>query len=405
MDKKGFAMVINLIILVVLAILASSLLLRGVVGNVRTESYMNQTRAFWIADAGVSKAVYELNNGGSWSGWTISGDDASLQGSLGSAGDYDITVRDYSGNTVVIESTGYYPNRTDANALVRKVEMMASKDSTSLFEYAAFAEGALSMSGQAYTDSYDSSLGVYGGSNVGSEGDVGTNTAFSGSGKAYVDGDVNIPVGETVPDSKYYSGSVVEEDKDSLTEVTVPATLLSLSNGGSISNTTTLTPGDYQYWMINLSSKKTVTLVGPINLYLTGTTAISISGQAKIYIDPSSSGPVNIYFDGDISLSGQGITNGTSTPSNLILYGTGTSQEVTLSGQGDFYGGIYAPNSELVLSGQGGLYGGFVGDTVTISGQGGVHYDTQLGEDTSSGSSEFTIDSWRDLQNPYPVYQ
>ncbi|MFH1062902.1 MAG: collagen-binding domain-containing protein [Candidatus Omnitrophota bacterium] len=185
----------------------------------------------------------------------------------------------------------------------------------------------------------------------------------------------------------------------------MPTSLTTLTNLGSISSTTTLSPGDYQYWMINLSGQKTVTLTGPINLYLTGTTAISISGQAQVYIDPASAGPVNIYFDGDVSLTGQGITNATSVPSNLIMYGTGVAQDIKLAGQGDFYGAIYAPDSDLKLTGQGALYGAFVGNTVTISGQGGIHYDAQLGSAGASAATSYSITSWSDTQNAFGVFQ
>ncbi|MBU1044160.1 MAG: hypothetical protein KJ915_07165 [Candidatus Omnitrophica bacterium] len=404
MNKKGFAMALNLVIIVVLTILASALLLRGAVASKRTEGFVDQTRAFWMAESGVAKAVYALNNG-SWAGWTAQGNNRILQGSLGTAGDYDITVYNYLSANARIESTGFFPSRIAASPITRKVEVLVSKANNSLFKYAAFAEGTLSLSGQGSTDSYDSSLGAYGGANIGSDGDVGSNTEFSGSGQAYVDGDINIPVGETAPAANYYSGTVIEEDKPTLTTVSVPANLTTLTNLGSISSTTTLNPGDYQYWMINVASHTTVTLVGPINLYLTGTTAIKVAGQAEIYIDPASAGPVNIYFDGDVSLTGQGITNGTSVPANLILYGTGTTQDIKLSGQGDFYGGIYAPNSDLKLTGQGSLLGAFVGNTVTISGQGGIHYDTQLGSAGASAVNTYSITSWSDTQNSFGIFQ
>ena len=405
MNQKGFAMAINLIIIIVLTIFATALLLRGTVANKRTEGFVDQTRAFWVAESGIAKAVYALNNA-SWTGWTANGNDMALQGSLGSAGDYDITAYDYLSSNVRIEATGYFPSRTAANPISRKIEVLVSKANNSLFKYAAFAEGTMTISGQGSTDSYDSSLGAYGGANIGTEGDVGSNTSFSPSGgNAYVDGDINIPVGETVPDAKFYSGIVIEEDKPALTAVTVPPVLTALPNLGSLSSTITLTSGDYQYWMINLSSKKTVTLVGPINLYLTGTTAIKIAGQAKIYVDPASTGPVNIYFDGDVSLSGQGITNATGVPSNMILYGTGTAQDISLSGQNDFHGAIYAPESDLKLTGQGALFGAFVGDTVTISGQGGVHYDSQLGSLGAAASNAYSITSWSDTQNSFGIFQ
>ncbi len=405
MNNKGIAAILGFVVILVLAILASVMLMRGVGGSRRTEIYVDESRAFWVAEAGIAKALWEINNGGgAWTGWTTSGNDKTLQASVGTAGDYDITVYNYANPPFRIEVTGYYPTRASADAIIRSFEIIAAESPVFLFKYAAYSQDELTISGQGFTDSYDSSLGVYGGANVGTDGDIGSGTLVDASGQAFVDGDIIIPEGATSPDSKYYSGTVEEEDNPPLEPVTVPANLAALPNGGSISSTTTLPPGDYQYWMFNLSSKTTLTITGPANIYLTGDTSISVSGQAEVIIDSASTGPVNIYFDGDVSLSGQGIANETSLPSNLIMYGTSTSsQTIDLSGQADFYGAIYAPTSEMSLTGQGGLYGSFIGDEVTISGQGGVHYDAALGSTAASGVSSYSITSFKDAQTPYSL--
>ncbi len=68
-----------------------------------------------------------------------------------------------------------------------------------------------------------------------------------------------------------------------------------------------------------------------------------------------------------------------------------------------FAGAFYAPNSEMNLTGQGALFGAFVGNEVTISGQGGVHYDTQLGSVGSSAISSYDLTAFRDTQSPYSL--
>ena len=50
----------------------------------------------------------------------------------------------------------------------------------SLFTYAAFAQGSLVINNNALIDSYDSSLGLYGGANKFSNGDVGSNGTTAG---------------------------------------------------------------------------------------------------------------------------------------------------------------------------------------------------------------------------------
>lgn len=406
-DEKGIATVLGFIVIMVLSILASSMLVRGVSSSRRTESYIDQNRAFWVAEAGLSYAIWELENGaGAWSGWTTNGNDKYIEDSIGSSGDYDITVNDYLSSPLVIEVTGYYPNRASASAIVRSLEFVAEKNTTSLFEYAAYSESELTIGGQGYTDSYDSSQGAYGGANVGSSGDVGSGVEVDASGQASVDGDIVIPVGADHPDAKYYTGSVTEQDNPELESVSVPASLTALPNGGSISSTTSLPSGDYQYWMINLSSSKTLTVTGPANIYLTGSTSISVTANASIVVDAASTGPVNVYFDGDVKLAGQGVTNETNIPANLIMYGTNSnSQTVNITGANDFHGAIYAPTATLNLSGQGGLFGSFIGDEVNITGQGGVHFDTDLANASGAGVITYAINAFKDSRTPYNLSQ
>jgi hypothetical protein len=404
-NKKGIATVLGFVVILILAVLASTMLMRGVSGSRRTEIYVDQTRAYWLAEAGIERALWELNNGaGAWTGWKTDGSDKILQGSVGTSGDYDITVYDYLTPPLRIEVTGFFPDRFDPTAITRSLEIIADESVFSLFEYAAYSQDKLTLGGQAYTDSYDSALGAYGGANVGAEGDVGSGVEVEASGNVYVDGDVVVPEGGAAPDEKYYSGTVNEEDNPPLTSVTVPANLVALPSGGSISTTTTLGPGDYQYWMINLSSKSTLTITGPANIYLTGATSINVSGMGDIVVDAASTGPVNIYFDGDVNLSGQAIVNQTALPSNLIMYGTNPIvQTVNLAGQTDFHGAVYAPNATLNLTGQGGMFGSFVGDEVNISGQGGIHYDVSLGKAGGTGVIIYIITSIRDIQSPYSL--
>ncbi|MFH2137484.1 MAG: collagen-binding domain-containing protein [Candidatus Omnitrophota bacterium] len=403
MNQKGVALISVFMVIVVMAILGASLLGRGAVEAVSMQSFSNDVHAFWLAEAGLQRAVWELNNGGgTWAGWATAGSTKTLSTSWGSSGEFDIIVDGYSGLSPVVTVTGYYPSKTSARLSIRSVQAEAQK-SGSIFRYAAFSNGELTMSGQAYTDGYDSSQGAYGGTNISSDGDAGTNDDINIGGNAYIDGDASTGPSGSFSDPTYVSGNIEHDNNETLPVVTVPAYLTALADGGGISGSTTLASGNYKFWYINLSSKSVVNITGPADIYLTGSTSISVSGQAAIEIDAASTGPVNIYFDGDVSLTGQGITNTTGTPSNLFLYGTGASQEVKLAGQGDFYGAIYAPTAALKLTGQGSLFGSFIGEEVTISGQGGVHYDTQLGN-LGAASSPFTVSSWKDLSEPYPLY-
>lgn len=401
--EKGMALVLSLVVIIVLTILGTALLLRSVTASKNTEIFLNSTRAFWLAEAGVQRVLWELNSG-YWSGWTTSGNNASLQTNWGTSGDYDVTVFDYAGSNPRVEVTGYFPSRTAAQPILRRVSAVLGKSGT-VFNYAAFGGTSIKLKGKGTTDSYDSSQGPYGDPNVGSEGDVGTNgdVGISG-GNAYVDGDASTGPDGTFDDETKVSGDITHENNEVMPPVSVPSYLSSLGTSGGINSTVTIPSGNYKYSSVNLSSTDVVTIVGPAEIYLTGSTSITVTGQAEVVVDAASTGPVTIYFDGDVNLAGQGITNETQTPSELILYGTsGNSQDINITGQTDFYGAFYAPDAEMKLSGDGALYGSFIGDEVEVSGQGGVHYDEQLSQ-TSSAVSLFSVESWQDNQNPFSVY-
>ena len=115
-NNKGIATILGFVVILVLSILASAMLMRGVGGSRRTEIYVDENRAFWAAESGIAEAIWELDNGGgAWTGWTTAGNNKTLQGSLGTAGDYDITVYDFADSTHRIETTGFFPDRAAAD--------------------------------------------------------------------------------------------------------------------------------------------------------------------------------------------------------------------------------------------------------------------------------------------------
>ncbi|MFH1451532.1 MAG: hypothetical protein ABII75_05175 [Candidatus Omnitrophota bacterium] len=393
-NKKGIMLVMALIVIVLLTILSTSILMRSITETKSAAVFADAKRAFWLAESGIQRGIYELNYNGAWTG--------TLQASLTDGSDYEISLTSLSGSKYQITSTGYFPNKAAVNAVARTVTAILSKNFS--FDYATYAGADLSLAGNAVTDSYSSSEGAYGTGSVNTNGDVGTNGDISGSGSNYqVNGDAVIGTDGEFDESDHVSGDIVPQPEINLITPIVPAALTALSSSGSISSTTTLSSGDYKYLNINLSSSDTLTIVGPTNLYLTGSTSISTSGTSSIVIDPASSGAVNIYFDGDVTLSGQGITNATNTPSNLILLGTNSSeQDFSVSGQADFCGAVYAPTADMSISGQGTLCGSFIGNDVSLSGNAAIHYDEDL-EDMELDLGSYQVESWKDSQSPYAV--
>ncbi|MBU1149493.1 MAG: hypothetical protein KJ800_00905, partial [Proteobacteria bacterium] len=154
-------------------------------------------------------------------------------------------------------------------------------------------------------------------------------------------------------------------------------------------NSKTLNSGTYRLPSISIRGNAIGNISGDVTLYVTGNT--SISGNGRLNILPG--GSLTIYVSGTVSISGNGITNSTALPENLIIYGTSTCTNVRISGNGNIYGAIHAPAAGVSVTGNGDIYGSIIGSTMTISGNGNIHYDEAL--QNVGTSSDLKLLSWK----------
>ncbi|MBN2830870.1 MAG: hypothetical protein JXL82_01135 [Candidatus Omnitrophica bacterium] len=272
---------------------------------------------------------------------------------------------------------------------------------SALFNSAAFGKSRVSLTGNAKTDSYNSTIGPYGGANRGSKGDVITNGDTIGTitltGSSTINGNADTAPGGTVslgPASRV-TGSITHANADVPGQVSVPTGLSGLTSGTSInlsgSNNQSLPGGNYRMPSINISGNAQLTLSGDVNIYLTGTSALNITGSGRLVV----SGNAKVYIDGSANISGAGVVNNTQLPKNFMLYGTFTSSNIQVSGSGVFYGGIYAPDTAVSVTGNGGLYGAVVGDTITVTGSSSIHFDEAF--DVAGSAGGYSFESWQEI--------
>lgn len=395
--NKGMALITVLITTFLLFALVGAFLSLAMHARILHERHYENMIALGLAEAGVDYAIWEIKYGGAdFTGWneTPSGSDIyrtskpDFSDAAGyEYGDINITV-DHSAEPNVITAEGTF-NSLSGPALSRTVRVLVRKHK--LFgKYGVLTVERITMTGNAGTDSYDSSKGDYGASydgkiNIAQNGSILTNgtgdPATSLTGNATVKGDADTGPEGTI--AKTGNASITGTESHNADEEMPPAELpqlswvycgpLSLSGNNSLTRTT----NNYQYDSINLSGNSKLTLSGEINIYVTG--GIQTSGNSQIIIEPSSK--VSAYFDGNVSVSGNGVWNKTQDPSELSFFGRPTSTSVSLSGNSDFYGTVYAPSADLNISGNGCIYGAVGGDTLTLTGNAKVHSDEQLKND------------------------
>ena len=109
---------------------------------------------------------------------------------------------------------------------------------------------------------------------------------------------------------------------------------------------------------------------------------------------------LNLYTAGSISIAGNGITNSTGVPSKTTIWGTaatGTTQTVSLAGNGSFTGTLYAPNATVSVTGNGATSGALIANAISLGGNGVYHYDTRLATTTSPLDTSFSLTAWCEL--------
>ncbi len=407
------SIIIAFLVILVLTALGAAILMRGANERKVSMRSANSTSAMWVAEAGLNKVLYEYNtnncagmvnetSGVACSSCTSCGTgNKKVSATLATYGDYDATLD--STNTTA-QTTGYVPSRSSASKIQRRIQATIGRPQ--IFDHGIFAQGQVTLSNNALVDSFDSSVGNYGGANILSNGNVGTNGTSAGiiniNNNATVQGNLSTGVGGTVimDNGSTVSGTTTHTNSVALPAVVVPSSLTSLSSGGTYSlgnnATGTLNSGDYKYTKLDLHNNAILNINGNVRLYLTGATALTTQNNVNINI--ASGANLTLYVDGVLSADNNVLFNSAShLPSKFNIYSTYTgSNGVVISNNGTTYAGIYAPQTNITLSNNDAFYGAVVGKTVNLSNNGEVHYDQALA--TLSNPFENAITSnWQEI--------
>jgi hypothetical protein len=291
------------------------------------------------------------------------------------------------------------------------------------------AKGAITLNGKGSVDSYNSNTGAYGGTNVYSNATVETDgNSLVMNGGATIQGDTAQNGGTPkVTGGSMITGTVDTNFYERIDEISAPDWMSSAPspvdvNGNTVgtikssnvvistaANTTSSNAAKYTLSGISLSGGSTLTITGTnvatyVDLVVTGD--ISVSGLGSIVVGPNV--VVSIWAGGNVSLTGGSIVNTDGTvsnhPGNFTIYGiqpgtpgsTITSKKAPsyqISGDGNLSAVIDAPDANVTYSGNGAFFGAIIGNTVTISGNGSVHYDEALGN-LSGKPQDYLVGSW-----------
>jgi hypothetical protein len=146
MNNRGVALILSFILIVVLTILGAASLSRSISESRIARRYLESTQAFWLAEAGINRALNELRINYITSG-------SGLWSTTMGAGRYEVDVGNVTGVKRLVTSHGCIPDVTCSSSRTqRKIEATMTKETPSnFFNNAIYTPGNVNISGSAYT--------------------------------------------------------------------------------------------------------------------------------------------------------------------------------------------------------------------------------------------------------------
>ncbi len=407
--EQGFILIIGMIVMTFLLLLALPFLFQTSVEYRLTDKSYKVSTALSLAEAGIERAIWELNYG-DISSWT--GDDtlrtmsiSSLQASGGKViGDIEIRVVEPDADDPIVESTGRV-TYTGPQKLARTVR--SALGGYPPFKFAAFAEDGIMIDQGVAIDSYDTRNGAYDNSgNAGSEGDIGTNSGdFSA---IYMDNSADL-AGDAISGHGSDPESVIITDpgahidgekraldyKIKLPSIIPPSTLAPMGDYSMSGTDSIFLSG--QYGSFEMENNSVVTIEHDVILYITGDFYMDQNSRLDIAIGASlqiimGSGS----FEMDQTSS---INNLSQDPTKFVLFGTNSfTGDIYIDQGSEFYGAIYAPNALVELDQGDGFYGAIIAKDILFDKHTVLHYDKALEalEILPSMGALYEVKSWQE---------
>jgi hypothetical protein len=386
--RRGSAVPLVLVVVMVLLAMGVGLLDLGMKGRLYSIRTASDIEARCAADAGMTMALYEMNEKLKVKPWNDSSlPEATDQNLPYGNAVYSYTVTGDLGAGYTIESVG------TSGSTQRTVRCVLEPRGP--FEFAVFADEGAELKNSALVDWF----------NFGPDDDnlkVGTNSILSGAfvlkNSATVNGDVIVGVGGN-PAIVIDSMGTITGDTKAMTEenilpsIVVPEWLDSLPSSGSIKNNTTVS-NSAKYSDISLKNSKTLLVDSDVTLYVTG--EIVLGNSAELQIDNDAS--LILYLGGNYEgKNSSTINNLTQDAHKLKIYCLDTCESMIFKNSTDLYGAIYAPNADIIMDNSAKLYGAVVSKTLDIRNSGDLNYDASLRDvDVDDEVVCFVVTNWQE---------
>jgi hypothetical protein len=417
--KRGSVLPLVLIVITLLLVMGLGMLRLGTQARVYAARTSNDIAARGAADAGLTKALWALNQrlGGGLSASPLPGQieqslancyatysyDMARPGEI-PAGPIAASIEEDDPFGVKFPFETRYEIRCTGRSGIAERTVHATVKLQGLFESAVLSQGRISLmpntlvTGYNSADPTDTDIAVQ----------IGTTSIVAGqiplSPGTVVEGDVFVGVGGDPATVITIEGSgAITGQKFALTgELQFPVIAPpALPSFGTVIKTVikgatvTMTPSDSgTYKEIKLGNSEVLEITGgKVVLCLTGN--IDLGQSAEIAVRAGSS--LVLYAGGNISTGNSaGFVNENSLISTLKIFATRLdTQTLELKAKSDVFGLVYAPNADVQLYPKSKLYGAVVAGNISIKSNGTFYYDEALRNVSSDDEgAHFVVERW-----------
>lgn len=362
-NQNGSALLICLMLLGLLGLLAMSVADQTHTDIEMSFNQVHEDQAFYLAEAGLSRAIGELNDSVEWR----DGFDREVMGD----GFFTVIVTDSAtdstlDDTIMVLSTG------GVQSAKSSIEALIGPEYYQPFRSAMFGKSLVDMRNSFTTDSYRSDSGSYAATWNDMDGDVGSNgivdadngTVVGGSVSTSLTDGLDINAGATINGT-----STDEAPENPLVEIPQAEFDWAALNNDNLTGIS----GTYTYNTSTDAFKADDTVTFTSGVYYFS--SITLTNTASIILAPGAE--VVFYVTGDIELKNSSELNPTGDPNDLMIFSQG---DFVLKNSGDMHVLFYNPNGDADLRNSGDFYGSIVADNIYAHNSAGFHYDRTLSD-------------------------
>jgi hypothetical protein len=383
--RAGSSLVVVVVTIVILLLIGNGVLtlgLQGQLGAVRTSSDIAARSA---ADAGLTKALYEMNQWlgvGKWNDATLP--EAMHEAPPNCDATFSYAVAPASlGNNFGVKCIG------QSGSATRNVS--ATLRLRGLWDDAILAKEMIKLYSGTLVDGYDSSDPTV------------TDVPISIGTQSWNPDDITLQPGAVV------DGEILYGVDMHLPEISAPALAEMGSSISAEGTSLTIEPSDSGTYtgieLLQESTKVKGTIYtypstlevtgGDVVLHITGD--VWLANSCEIVIREGSS--LALYVEGDlVTGNSSSITNETKEAKNFRLYGIGgEDQKFELKAKTEWYGAVYAPDADITIKAGGDVYGSFICRNFANMNGEFVYYDAALRDAKRDDvGASFVVGRWHE---------